>query len=77
MSEEQHPPSTSFPVIQALRERIETETPHLWVMGLFEHPCPSVKVKDTVHGILVGFSCEAHYVTYVQIMARTGEKHHA
>ena len=68
MSEQQHPPSPSVPAIQALEERIRRETPHLKVLQVFESPRALVEVKDTLHGIIVGFSSEADYLTYCQIV---------
>ena len=76
MSEAQ-PSSSSLSVMQALRKRIEEETPHLHVLDVVEHPYPFVRVKDTINGIIVGFSSEADYTTYVRMMARTGVNRHA
>ena len=69
MSEQQHSPASLFPLV-ALCERIEAEAPHLQLLALYEFPHPFVKVRDTVHGIVVGFSSEADYVTYCQIVHR-------
>ena len=71
MSTQQHSPASLAPLV-ALCERIEAEAPHLLVKGLYEYPRPFVKVKDTVHGIVVGFSSEADYVTYLHLTARKG-----
>src|SRR5260370_37674521 len=68
---EAQPSSTSLSVMQALRKRIEEETPHLHVLDVYEYPHPYIKVKDTVNGIIVGFSSEADYTTYVVMMRRT------
>ena len=76
MSEAPSTSSTPLPAIQALAERIEAQTPHLHVMSLFEQPHPYVKVKDTVHGIVVGFSSEEDYVTYCRIVSVQGGQHH-
>jgi len=70
MSEQQHPASASLPAIQALRQRIEREAPHLHVLDVYEQPHPFVRVKDTLNGIVVGFSSEAEYTLYCQIVAR-------
>jgi hypothetical protein len=69
MSEQQHSPASLFPLV-ALCERIAAEAPNLKVLGLYEFPRPFVKVKDTEHGIVVGFSSEADYLTYCQIVNR-------
>jgi hypothetical protein len=77
MSEQQqHSPASLFPLV-ALCERIEAEAPHLQIKGLYEFPRPFIKVKDTVHGIVVGFSSEDDYVTYLQIVSRMEVKRHA
>jgi len=76
MNEAQASPS-SLPAMQALRERIERDAPWLQVLDLVESPSPFVKVKDTVNGIIVGFSSEADYTTYVGMMSRSGGKSHA
>ena len=68
MSEQQHPASVPQPVIQALRQRIEAESPHLHVLDVYEQPHPFVRVKDTVHRIIVGFSSEEGYDLYCQII---------
>ncbi len=65
---------SSLLAIQALEERIEAESPHLTV-HLF--PYPFIKVRDSEHGIVVGFSSESEYVTYCQITARTEGGRHA
>ena len=62
----------------ALRDRIEAESPSLKVLDVCAHPSsPFLTVKDTVHDIVVGFSSEADYLTYVGIMRRTGGNRHA
>ncbi len=71
------PSSSSLAAILALAERIACESPHLKVLDVFASSRPFVEVKDTVNGIVIGFSSEADYVTYVQIMSRTGGNHHA
>ena len=71
------PSSSSLAAILALAERIAHEAPHLQVVDAFASPRPFVEVKDTVHGIVVGFSSEADYTTYCQITARTEGQHHA
>lgn len=63
--------------MQALAERIEEETPHLRVLDVYECLHPFVRVKDTINGIIVGFSSEADYTTYVAITRRTEVHHHA
>lgn len=77
MSEVRYTSSASSPSLQALRERIERDTPWLQVLDLVESPYPFVKVKDSVNGIIVGFSSEADYTTYVGMMSRSGGKSHA
>ena len=76
MNEAQASPS-SLPAMQALRERIERDAPWLQVLDLVESPSPFVKVKDTINGIIVGFSSEADYTTYVVMMRPTEVHHHA
>ena len=76
MSEQQHSPA-SLAALVALCECIEAEAPHLRILGLYEYPRPFVKVKDTVHGIVVGFSSEADYITYCQIVSRAEGTRHA
>ena len=62
----------------ALRDRIEAESPSLKVLDVCAHPSsPFLTVKDTVHDIVVGFSSEADYLTYVGIMRRMGGNRHA
>ena len=68
MSEQQHPASVSLPAIQALRQRIEQEAPHLHVLDVYEQPHPFIRVKDTLNGIIVGFSSEMEYTLYCQII---------
>ena len=74
---EAQPSSTSLSAMQVLHERIERDAPWLQVLDLVESPSPFVKVKDTVNGIIVGFSSEADYTTYVAITRRTEVHHHA
>jgi len=40
------------------------------VLDVYEQPHPFVRVKDTLNGIVVGFSSEAEYTLYCQIVAR-------
>ena len=74
---EAQPSSSSLSAMQALAERIAAETPHLRVLDVCECPHPFVKVKDTINGIIVGFSSEADYTTYVVMMRRVEVNHHA
>ena len=74
---EAQPSSPLLSAMQALAERIEEETPHLRVLDVCAYPHPYVKVKDTVNGIIVGFSSKADYTTYVGMMSRSGGKSHA
>jgi len=74
---EAQPSSSSLSAMQALAERIEEETPHLRVLDVYECLHPFVRVKDTINGIIVGFSSEADYTTYVAITRRTEVHHHA
>ena len=76
MNEAQASPS-SLSAMQALRERIERDAPWLQVLDLVESPYSFVRVKDTVNGIIVGFSSEADYTTYVVMMSRSEVYHHA
>lgn len=71
MSEYHHSPA-SLAALVALYERIAAEAPHLQVMGLYEFPRPFLRVKDTVHGIVVGFSSEDELVTYLHMTTRKG-----
>ena len=75
MSEQQQPTSAVLPAIQALRQRIEAEAPHLHVMDVYEQPHPFVRVKDTANGIIVGFSSEAEYTLYCQLILRRKGEH--
>ena len=62
----------------ALRDRIEEESPSLKVLDVCAHPSSLIlTVKDTVHDIVVGFSSEADYLTYVRMMHRTEVNRHA
>ena len=74
---EAQPSSSSLSAMQVLAERIEAETPHLRVLDVYECPRPFVRVKDTSNGIIVGFSSEADYTTYVGMMRPTEVNHHA
>ena len=74
---EAQPSSSSLSAMQLLARRIEEETPHLRVLDVCEYPHPYVRVKDTVNGIIVGFSSEADYTTYVGMMSQSGGKSHA
>ncbi len=75
MSEQHHSPTSLIPLV-ALCERIEAEAPHLQIKGLYEFPKPFIKVKDTMHGIVVGFSSEDEFITYLQITSRQGGSRH-
>jgi hypothetical protein len=77
MSEYYSHSSASLVSLVALCERIEAEAPALKVLAVYEFPKPFVKVRDTEHGIVVGFSSEAEFVTYCQIVSRKGGCHHA
>ena len=70
MSEPQHPASAPLPAIQALRQRIEAGAPYLHILDVYEQPHPFVRVKDTLNGIIVGFSSEAEYILYCQLILR-------
>lgn len=70
MSEQQSPTPVSSPAMQALSERIARETPELYVMNVCVSPRPYLRVKDSVNGIIVGFSCEEEYLLYVQAILR-------
>ena len=62
----------------ALRDRIAEESPSLKVLDVCAHPSSLIlTVKDTVHDIVVGFSSEADYLTYVGMMRRIGGNSHA
>ena len=62
----------------ALRDRIEAESPSLKVLDVCAYPSSLfLIVKDTIHGIVVGFSSEADYLTYVGMMHRSGGNSHA
>lgn len=74
---EAQPSSTSLSAMQALAGRIVAQTPHLRVLDVCAYPHPYVKVKDTVNGIIVGFSSEADYTTYVGMMSRSRGNSHA
>ena len=74
---EAQPSSSSLSAMQALARRIEAETPHLRVLDVCECPRPFVRVKDTSNGIIVGFSSEADYTTYVVMLHPTEVNHHA
>jgi hypothetical protein len=77
MSEQQQRSSASLFALVALCKRIEAEAPYLRLLGLYEYPKPFVKVKDTRNGIVIGFSSETDYLTYVQIVGRTEGNRHA
>jgi hypothetical protein len=77
MSEYHYHSPASLVSLVALCERIEAEAPHLTILAVYEFPKPFIKVRDTEHGIVVGFSSEAEYVTYCQIVSRTGGSRHA
>jgi hypothetical protein len=69
--------TSSLSAMQALAGRIVAQTPHLRVLDVYAYPHPYVKIKDTVNGIIVGFSSEEDYTTYVGMMSRSGGKSHA
>ena len=62
-------PASSLSAILALAARIERDS-RFQVRDVFASPHPFVEVKDTVNGIVVGFSSEADYTTYCQIVSR-------
>ena len=69
---------SSLEAMLALRDRIEAESPSLTVLDVCAYPAsPFLTVKDTVHGIVVGFSSEADYTTDVRMISRSGGKSHA
>src|SRR6266478_6309950 len=69
---------SSLEAMLALRDRIEEESPSLKVLDVCAHPCSLLLiVKDTVHGIVVGFSSEADYTIYVGMVSRSGGNSHA
>ena len=69
MSTQHHTPaSASLPAIWALEARIRREASHRFhVLDVMKYPHPSLKVTDTVYGIVVAFSSEADYVTYCRV----------
>jgi hypothetical protein len=70
-------PSPSLTAILALAARLERD-PRFQVRDIYAHALtPFVEVKDTIHGIVVGFSTEADYVTYLQLVHRQrgGHRH--
>lgn len=69
--------SSALSAILALAARMERESTRFEVRDVFAYPHPFVEVKDTQHGIVVGFSSEADYLTYCQITARTEGGRHA
>src|SRR5260370_20428394 len=69
---------SSLEAMLALRDRIGEESPSLKVLDVCAHPSSSfLIVKDTVHGIVVGFSSEADYTTYIGMVSRSGGNSHA
>lgn len=70
--QQQHVLATVSPTLmQALRERIERETPALHVMTVYEAaPRPYLLVKDNANGIIVTFSSEEEYTLYCQVVLR-------
>ena len=64
-------PSSTLLAILALASRIE-RNPRFQIRDVFAHPYPFVEVKDTAHGIVVGFSSEDELVTYLRITTRKG-----
>ena len=77
----QQQPASFLSLLEAmltLRDRIEEESPSLKVLDVCAHPSsPFLTVKDTVHDIVVGFSSEADYLTYVGMMHRVEVNRHA
>jgi hypothetical protein len=69
--------SPSLSAILALAARLERDT--LEVRDVYAHALrPFVEVKDTIHGVVVGFSSEADYVTYLRLVHRQrGDCRHA
>jgi hypothetical protein len=74
MSTPHHTPACpSLPAIWALEERIRREASHRFrVLDVMKYPRPSLKVKDTVYGIVLAFSSEADYVTYCRVTTEKG-----
>jgi hypothetical protein len=70
--------SASLSAILALAARIERD-PRFVVRDIYAHTLrPFVEVKDTIHGVIVGFSSEDDYVMYLQIVhTQRGGRHHA
>jgi|SRR5215470_17232319 len=77
----QQRPASFLSLLEAmltLRDRIAEESPSLKVLDVCAHPSsPFLTVKDTVHDIVVGFSSEADYLTYVGMMHRVEVNRHA
>jgi len=69
MSTPHHTPAcASLPAIWALEERIRREASHRFrILDAVKYPRPSLKVTDTVYGIVLAFSSEADYVTYCRV----------
>lgn len=74
--QEQRSNAAALAALLLLRECIEEESPSLTVLEMYTQPRPFLKVKDTVHGIVIGFSCEADYRTYVAIVSQPEEVAH-
>lgn len=70
--------SPSLSAILALAARIERDT-RFQVRDVYVYALkPFVEVKDTIHGVVVGFSSEDDYVTYLEIAhTQRGGRSHA
>ena len=68
MGEQQH--TSSLSAILALAARLERDERFV-VRDVYAYALrPFVEVKDTVHGVIVGFSSEADYVAYLTLVHR-------
>ena len=76
MNNAQPPSVSSLCAILALAYRIAHEAPHLQVRDVFAFPVLFVRVKDTINGIIVAFSSEDDYTTYVGMMRRAEVNRH-
>ena len=74
MSTQHYTPTCALlPAIWALEARIRREASHRFrVLDVMKYPHPSLKVTDTLHGIVVAFSSEADYLTYCRVTAEKG-----
>lgn len=70
--------TSSLSAILALAARLERD-PRFVVRDVYANALkPFVEVKDSVHGIVVGFSSEADYVAYLQtVHSQRGDRRHA